>query len=252
MGLYGLLWWQLPGLSLGLFIVASVYHFGQSNWVHCPGLMPIERQALYLLWGGFVLAGPILLHPDEAAPIIRSLVPGGAAGLDAWAGWGVPLVLGGTVMVILGLAYLRGRLPGRILGLEVLNLGVLTALFALTPMMVGFAVYFVFWHALGSSQDQIIAFRRRRPGYHLGHFVGETIPFSLGAMACLGLLAWKGPVSNLEVYTGWVFVFISLVTLPHMILMEFFFRSWNLEAASPLLLEDIKKSNREPVRAAQR
>ncbi|MEM9524981.1 MAG: Brp/Blh family beta-carotene 15,15'-dioxygenase, partial [Bacteroidota bacterium] len=70
LGAYGLMWYLFPLFAFGIFMLLSVYHFGQSNWVGVNYGKAWADRLHYLLWGAGILLTPILLHAEEAAMIV--------------------------------------------------------------------------------------------------------------------------------------------------------------------------------------
>jgi Brp/Blh family beta-carotene 15,15'-monooxygenase len=214
---YGLVWWLSPYLALGVFIVLSVYHFGQGNWAYCERMDTASRYISALLWGSFAVGAPILLHMDEAAPIIYAILgheiplpDPGMASTGAWILLGANLLWTGYVKIN-GLISVRETLG------EVLSLSVLMLAYLSLPMMLGFALFFSGWHALSSISDQIRFFKQNQPAFGLKNYIIQTLPLSLAATTGLGLLVYTGNFA-----TNWapLFIFISIVTLPHMVIID--------------------------------
>lgn len=218
-GLYALIWWLSPLLGLSIFLVVSAFHFGQSNWNYLPRPGGVNN-VLFLLWGSYVIAAPVLLDPTASWPILTTLLH---QDLPSWPdGWRYGL-LGGLFLLnvgsIIALVY-GGQLSRRQGGWELAHLLLLSLLFATTPLLLGFALYFAAWHSLSSMADQIAFFREKNPHYPWWKYGQEAAPYTI--LALLGLLglwwwqtsaAWNFSLSNL-------FLFISLVTLPHMTLIH--------------------------------
>ncbi len=70
---YGLIWWLSPVVAFFIFMLLSVYHFGQSNWVNLYYGHVILERGHYLLWGIGILLTPILLHAEEAITIVQAM-----------------------------------------------------------------------------------------------------------------------------------------------------------------------------------
>lgn len=217
---YGAVWYFLPTVALAIFLVLSIYHFGQSNWNYLSFDQRWKGGALYLLWGSFVVLVPILWHYEEAAVIIASIVDQAvpiwpSAYLQALC-LGLFLMNVGSVAVLTG----QGKINWRQCADELINLLVLGLLFIFTPLLLGFAIYFVCWHSLSSVMDQVRFFKRSIASYSWRNYLINAIPLTLVAIAGLGLLVWVQHTMDVPIGIGALFVFISVVTLPHMILIE--------------------------------
>ena len=126
--------------------------------------------------------------------------------------------------------YLQGQASRKEMIDELVNLGVLGLLFICTPLLLGFAIYFVFWHALSSVMDQVQFFRERKGNsYSWKHYVKNALPLSLVAICGLGMLVGMQVSMNISLNIGVVFVFISVVTLPHMIMIDQLYQELGVE-----------------------
>ena len=219
-GLYALLWWKLPIISFFLFLILSAYHFGQSNWNFVPFNSKILGSIYYFLWGAYVIVSPVVFNYDNTQPIIQDIVRQSPP--DIALGWRWGMVIGlfaANLLLAFGLV-LSKRLGVRAFLEEVLNLVILGAVFYMTPVLLGFAVYFVLWHSLSSVMDQVKFFQERKAVYSIGKYVKDTLPFTLLALVGMAAMFWMQFEFMGTIEIGLLFVFISIVTLPHMILID--------------------------------
>lgn len=228
-GAYGLLWYLVPLLAFGLFMLLSVYHFGQSNWADVAYDNNRFARLHYMLWGSGILLTPILLHAGEAATIVAAMT-------DIM----LPVPSRTAVLVVVGVLALanlvatltfwwKGAIPQRRFVRELVGYAALLAMFFTNSLLLGFTVYFVFWHSLASARDQVRFFRKR-----LSPAVRRQLLFGIlttvGGAIIFCLLAWFGPGPETALrpgIIGGVFVFISLLTLPHMLLVEQLYNQWS-------------------------
>lgn len=241
MGAYALLWWLSPLVGLFIFLLISVFHFGQSNWNYLKFRSALERQFTYYLWGALVLCFPIIWHFDEALPIIEAIAgpigPSPDGQLQTW----LCLGLLGANFAWMSFLYATRQLSmpqGRD---EVINLLVLVFAYTQLPLLLGFALYFVAWHSLSSILDQIRFYNQHaRKPYGWKAYLRDVWPFSLPAIGSVGgWLTWQYSVQAQIDWAG-LFIFISVVTLPHMLLID---RLYAQEEKAPL--PDAKRSIRE-------
>lgn len=227
--LYGLLWWLFPIVAFGVFILMSVYHFGQSNWVDVTALRGREARLQYLLWGSGVLLTPIILHAGDASDIVFTMTGFHFGTLSEQTTTWFIGGLGALNVIAIVALYFRAQLSFPRAARELLGYGLLMAMFFTNSLLLGFTVYFVFWHSLTSSQDQLRFFSthlqpedRRRLGVEIMMVVGGAIAF------CLVVWLGPGPEAALRPgVIGAVFIFISLLTLPHMLLVEQLYKKWS-------------------------
>jgi len=206
-------WYLFPTFSLGLFILISIYHFGQSNLY----ISPIESKYVKLisifLSGSFVLLTPIFAHIETALPVIQTISKNPDI-LTISEETGIKLAHWVILMLSKNINFKNGIH-------EILNVFLLFGLFYYSPLWIGFAIYFTLWHAIPSIEDQINFFKTTRANYNLGKYIREIFPFSL--IALLGLfLAFQFSGDYISVNQGiaLLFSFIAVITLPHMIMMD--------------------------------
>lgn len=226
MAAYSIIWWLLPVLALAIFLILSVYHFGQSNWHHVNFENKIQAWATYLNWGAFVLFVPIFWHFDMAVPILSSIARSEVIILDpAWRQALCLMLLLTNVWMTCMLAVNR-LIDRRQLLQELLNLLLLSCLFICVPLILGFVIYFVCWHSMSSIADQIRFFKDRVAGYSWKTYIRQALPLSVVAVIGLGLLYALQTSLGIQPNLGLLFIFISVVTLPHMILIDLLYGEW--------------------------
>ncbi|NBB91111.1 MAG: beta-carotene 15,15'-dioxygenase, Brp/Blh family [Spirochaetes bacterium] len=227
-GLYGLLWALAPTASLLIFLLLSVYHFGQSDLFYIQMRENAAAKKLaYLPWGAFNLVSPILFRYDQAAPVIEAIVgydPIAVSAAQAAAPW-VSLSLLGLNVVILGFLFLRRRLGRADLLRELAGFAVLFTLYATAPLYVSFIVYWAFWHSLNSAIEISRTWSGRTAIEQLGAFFRAAVPLSLITFAGMGLIFLiAGVYGSRDALIAMFFIIIAAVTLPHMVVMEMLYR----------------------------
>lgn len=229
--LYGVVWLIAPGFSLVVFLLISVYHFGQSNlfYTDIPEGKGVKK-LIYLPWGAFNLATPILFRYEEAAPIIEYLIGYSPFTVEA-AHAAAPYVAGGLLAVnagILFVLYARAKIPAADLVRELVAFALLSLLYVSAPLFVSFIVYWVFWHSLNAALE-IASVQRGGHGLEKARqFYRAALPLTLvtlAGMAFIFLLA--GVYGSTEALIGTFFVIIAAITLPHTVIMELLYRSFD-------------------------
>lgn len=220
--LYVCCWYLFPTFSLGLFILISIYHFGQSNVYISPIESKFVKLISIFLSGSFVLLTPIFAHIETALPVIQTLtknpdflVISDKLGNKLAISTGILMIIHWVILMLSKHINLKDGL------IEILNVFLLFGLFYYSPLWIGFAIYFTLWHAIPSIEDQINFFKTTRENYNLGKYIREIFPFSL--IALLGLfLAFQFSGDYISVNQGLalLFSFIAVITLPHMIMMD--------------------------------
>lgn len=217
---YSLLWWASPWAALLLFLGLSVYHFGQSNWNYAAFSSQGEALFTYTIWGALAVFAPLLFHYEEASLIIAGITGGPPPPLTTgwrWTIFGTLLLTNLWWTVYLAFQF---RIRPSQLREEWANLFLLSATFFCLPLLLGFTFYFVFWHSLSSILDQIRFFQQHIRTYDWKNYFLQTLPFSLLAIGGLGGMYWLNGRAGLELNIGMLFIFISVITLPHMLLID--------------------------------
>lgn len=223
MALYGGLWLIAPAWSLAVFLVMTMYHFGQADLAYWE-LPPLPARFLYLSRGLFLIGGPVAAFPAIVDPIFEAI---GGVHLLGW-----PLVatasdvlfagLVGQHVLALGVSVLKTEVaPLHKAGREILNVAVLTALFGLVHPLVAFSVYFGLWHSLGHILELLRFFRRRGDAMSLGGFYREAALFTILPFLGLGgLYAAAQSFGRETEMIALLFILIAIMTLPHMVVVE--------------------------------
>jgi len=222
MTLYGALWLIAPGLSLGLFLVMTMYHFGQADlaYVSRDGR---QHRVAYLSRGLFLIGLPIVAFPAVVAPIFEAI---GGVNLLAWDGlvqYQMGIVSGLVVQhgLVLAALWMRDVATTGQLTRELLNLAVLGLLFTTVHPLVAFAVYFGFWHSLGHILELVRFFNQHDQPTSMTDFYRKAALFTVLSFVLLGALYLAGDAfgSQMEMI-ALLFILISVMTLPHMLIVE--------------------------------
>jgi Brp/Blh family beta-carotene 15,15'-monooxygenase len=227
MALYGGLWVVAPVGSLMLFLVMTMYHFGQADLAYWT-LPPVAARLLYLSRGLLLIGGPIAAFPTLVDPIFEAIAGVQASAwplLSTRPDWVLAALVGqhGLAAVGAALAYDVDREKW---GREALTIPVLSALFAVVPPLVAFSVYFGLWHSLGHILE-LLRFFRRRGGEPttLSAFYREAALFTV--LPFVGLAVLYGLTQSFGLQDQMIallFIIIAVMTLPHMIIVERLYR----------------------------
>lgn len=214
-GLYFILWFLTPLVALVLFLGMSAYHFGQSHFLDQPEIRP-WHSLLFVSRGAFFLAA-ILLGDFELTQYILAPLVQLEIGLESRL---ITVIFLG-VFTLLNQAMLKIHLS-KIHVLEVVLLG---SLLFISPLFVGFVVYFGFWHATPSILKEY-AFLNRFPKYQGWKNLSlQLIPFtSISILGIIGILIYGlNFLGDQEVFLLF-FMLISLISFPHIIYMDRFLK----------------------------
>ena len=223
--IYALLWYLLPQTSFLLFILMSGWHFGETDV--SGNNSKIIASAAKLVYGVSIIGWLLFSHPQEAGDIISSILPANDTTYQLWltaVGYSnfILIICGILIMVILVANQLKHNNPRDIRLL--FNLLLILTCCAVLPLLPSFALYFAGWHSVITLHNTTVFIQKKnRNGLPLrfGKLWLKALPLSITAMAGLLLTGYL-----LQHYAPrfqplpLLFVFLSLITLPHMNVMH--------------------------------
>lgn len=233
---YALVWFAFPTLAFLIFLFLSFYHFGQSNLNYITTPYVLIRIGSYLAWGAFVILTPVCIHSQEASAIIASMT--GEMPTLLAEGWvqALPRDLVVINVWLFCFLYFSKMIALQDFLRELVTLFLLTVLFFSTPLLLGFFVYFGLWHSLGSVLDQVDFVRRQTHNlqYSYLQYYKDAAPMTILSFAGMAAL-WYAQSQGWLGYSlvALLFVTISVVTLPHMLLIERLYERLAARAAPP-------------------
>ena len=196
---YAALWYLSPLLSFVIFIGISIFHFGDMEDIHPVGSTKTWINLVQTVClGSGILSFILVSHWTESFEIISSMQVKVPANLP-------------TFSVLISLLFL-------IVGFQKKNVQpFFNTFFALAigyflPLIPAFICYFSCCHAITSFEGM-----RKHLDLKIVDLYKKLIPFSAGALL-LGIIYIKLISKDLEIYP--LFIFLSLLTLPHFLLMH--------------------------------
>jgi len=225
---YGAVWFLAPTFALVGFLVLSVHHFGQSDLAYLR-IGGRRQVALQLSRGLLLVALPLVAHVESVGPTIERL---GGVDPRSWAwlddhtlAWCVALVAQHVVMGMVVAHRVRGRSTRM---REIVTVAALTTLFLMTDPLIGFAVYFGLWHSLNHLHvlAEILGRRSESAPMDPIRLARLAAPRSLVSIAALtAFVGGAYAVDRSELIVPATVVFVSMLTLPHMVVVEKLWRS---------------------------
>ena len=221
---YAVWWLMMPAQAALVFYVMSMYHFGQEFLEEMD--IPKPSAVEIMIWGGGILLLPSLIAHREIVASFQWLTEGSEAihfhpyirlsvmGL-------IPLLLLGSVYRLLD----SGRMDRQKAIKALVFISALNLSYLFLPFLVAFTLYFILFHSLNAFQHQYGWLRRRIRNYRLKSFLKDLSLFSflsIGGLMLLIYLLKEKEWSELIIY---FFMIISIVTLPHSILFDQFYKS---------------------------
>ena len=224
--LYAVVWYFSPAVALLIFLGVSTYHFGQSNWHHYTIPEPGLRYIMYLAWGVFVVFTPLILHLEEAKSNLLAISDFGGILKLTPESINVYILFFVNVLLI-SILRVKNHLSTKEYLKELINLSQLFILFMTVPLLVGFAIYFVFWHSTYSTAEQIKILKSIHQTFSLQNYFRSILIISFITFLILGgIYLLFTNVWEFSFEWGMLFLFISLLTLPHSHVINKIYESW--------------------------
>lgn len=227
MAVFGLLWYFMPLVSLGVFLLFSAYHFGETDLAKLKPVRLISP-LFNISYGLLILTCLLLSHLEEVIPILSQL-PGNSINV-----WLQPLeeykqlvlLISVALALITGLAYFsRSKNNPEQLVALILQLGFILIIINILPLILSFTFYFGWWHSLHSLENIRQHLSGNNSSLSWQTMMKKSIPFSLTAFGfMMALLIWAGITSNIPILLLGFFIGIAILTAPHLDIMSRMYR----------------------------
>ncbi|MCX8490837.1 MAG: hypothetical protein ORN54_07200, partial [Cyclobacteriaceae bacterium] len=102
----------------------------------------------------------------------------------------------------------------------------ITVWYLITPLLSGFIIFFCLWHALQSMRHQATYFKQSVGGT-LPEFLRAMLPFSLLALVSFAVYVYFRGFQITE-----AFILLSMITLPHVLVMHRLYHQTSGQKAS--------------------
>lgn len=241
--LYLLLWFTSPGLAFIFFIALTWFHWGQGDLYFLNALKrnndsePLLPKALtVLVRGGMPMLVPLLAFPEVYRGVAENIVGlfQGDMGRIAWVL--DPIFRGacgvGFLLAVLVSLYWSYRVSKRgewfSWRIEVAEVLILTAYFAIVPPILALGLYFCLWHSprhiarlMLLDHSSATALEKNKVSAALAVFARDAAPLTIAALALLLGLYFlvPGRVDGAGGLLAVYLVLISTLTLPHVMIV---------------------------------
>lgn len=219
---YFVVWIFFPFRAFLLFIAMALYHFGQ-EFVEEIGI-PSESKFPILIFGCNILIMPLLIHYEEVASFLLAVInvelPQISSQVVQYIALSIPVL---SVFYFVQ-KYLRRRLSKETFLKVIIYLLMWLIIYILTPFLVGFTLYFVLHHSINSMKHQYHSIAKLSHQYGLKSYLKDVGPLTLVAYFGITFILIVSGVQTLEYFTLYALIFISVLTLPHMLVFDDFYK----------------------------
>lgn len=222
-----LLWIVFPLGAYLLFLLLSAYHFGQSQFSHYFKSQRLFHQLTYLLWGVSILSALILFNLSEIRTLMQDYQE--FAAFDP-VHQKTSLMFIFSVSTLLSLIFLvvmiiTQSLRAEAFLMECIMLSLIFISFYLMPLIIGFTLYFVILHSFKVLREEYRFLKLEQEVNTIVGFVKLLTPFSVLSFLGLGILFLAIRFDILTIPYGYVLlIMISSITLPHVFVMNQFYK----------------------------
>ncbi|MEM8940236.1 MAG: Brp/Blh family beta-carotene 15,15'-dioxygenase [Bacteroidota bacterium] len=217
------IWWILdPAKALFIFFILSSYHFGQEllEDAKLSNINPV----ISLLWGSLILIAPIFFNPLEIDSFVNIITGYSLKGINQLQAFSVVIIIYLMALIHLIYAYLKKYLETTKL-IQLLSFVVINTFLHLNLSFISaFTIYFVCYHSLNAFKHQYNWLSLNKRDYSLKKFIIDLTGFSLLSILGIIVLFIIFKPSNQASLITLFFILISIVTLPHAITLDQFYK----------------------------
>jgi len=220
-----LMWHIAPVLSLILFLLISAFHFGESQFEDIK-FNKILKNSFYFFWGIALLSTLIFYNLKELANVTAyfddTLILEKVYDIK-----NVTILFYFTNIVTLSsmiILFIYKKIKIERLLSEFFLLFLIHITFYLFPFIIGFTLYFVVLHSLKVMQDEIEFFKKDNPKFSFLDFLKLLAPYSILSIFFTTILLLLSYYSYIPYSIPFLsIIIISVITLPHAIVMNIFY-----------------------------
>lgn len=219
-------WWLfMPGKALIIFLVISAYHFGQEFLEHLK-ITP-SKAWKFMIWGCVILIVPLLITYGDIKPSLEFI--SNAKLSDISKSTRIVLVSSIISCSLAHMVYLRVKkqISRHQTWRQMEMITLVVVLYALLPFLIAFTLYFILFHSLNAFDHQFTWLTSKIKSYTIKSFLCDLSIFSLLSVFGLIFFVFILQPESWTALVSYFFIAISVVTLPHALLFDEFYKSRN-------------------------
>ena len=223
--LFVILWHIFPVTSLILFLLISAFHFGESQFADIFFKKSL-RFIFYFFWGLCLLSTLMYYNVNELYDITSyfddTIILDKIYNKDKI---GVFFYITNvvTIISIIALTYYKKINNDRLFS-ELFLLFLIHATFYLFPFIIGFTLYFVALHSIKVMNDEFIFLKNEDKSFSIISFLRLLAPYSILSIIGTSFLLILSYFSLIPYSIPFLaIIIISVITLPHAIVMNIFY-----------------------------
>lgn len=218
------LWIYTPVAGMSLFLLISIYHFGQADMEDFLN-SSAPSYLWYILRGVLIIGLIVFSDPSTTYPIISEAVRMDPVAFEEFMPdaslFSLILLSLYSAFTLWGILQKHFKQNLRFVADSIL----LAGLIVITGPLIGFAIYFALWHSIGHVNEMKEFFETKKKSLSFAEFYKKATPFTL--VSLLGLLMLYGINQFLQLdgeFITLMFILISVLTLPHLFIADKMYR----------------------------
>jgi beta-carotene 15,15'-dioxygenase len=218
--LIGMLWIWVPVAGMILFLAISIYHFGQADM---EDFLRSDKKnnTAYVIRGIFIIVLIVYSDTTITLPIITEAINIDLAEAAYITASPFLILFGVSALYLIFSIYLIffNKITHPLVFIS--DFFLIMLLFTICGPLTGFAVYFAVWHSAGHIYQMQQFYLRNSKVLSVATFYRLALPFTLVSISGLFILFFINNVSWMtERILTLMFILISVLTLPHMIIVD--------------------------------
>lgn len=201
-------------IALLLFVIVSSYHFGEEHLSYKIFMNHFYNSLYFLVYGLIIFSMIFYNSLEEVNRIMLELANIPFTKNQIEVSFIISLII---FLVMSSVLVIKNNLNFKILAEEVFYLLFLFLVFKTTSLILGFAIYFIFWHSFPSIIHQINFISEKVDNKSIIYYIKKAVPFWLISIAGLVVLYFILP--DIKLFSTIVFVILFAITVPHIWVM---------------------------------
>ena len=227
---YSICWVYFPSISLLIFLLISAWHFGETDLAETTE-NPFWNSLGRMICGIFILAIILLTHQEETLSVVQRITKQQQQTMDIWSffaehKWTTVISAGMLLMIFISTSIIRKSQSFHLL--TSLNLIIILFLCSQLPLLISFALYFGGWHAIRSFEITFSFLKNQKEETASDPLTMWKNALPMTFLAAFGFIFMAYIWTGLGIKTDPIpalFIFLSIITLPHLDVMDKLIRS---------------------------
>ncbi len=224
------LFWFLPWLAFSIFIMFSIFHFGETDMA--AFVKPNKYVGvLYFSYGALILSILLLSHLSEikyALPAISATLKENNIYIFLINKTTYIISFFSLVFLIVLFLQKRNGFVNKISVYQMLQFICLLAVLKFLPLTLAFTFYFALWHSILSVRNIFAYFKNYNTSKKFSIICGKSLLFSLLALGSIFTLYFvmNFYIPNFNMLFALLIV-LSVLTLPHLTVMHGMYKNYS-------------------------